>query len=248
MANGIIRLNDGWRMNEGHRMDEPPHPIPPVTPPVQHRKRGNKIMMQDYVPKKRNDRYVWYKKMSGNVVAEAVKFGGAPADATAVKTAVDGVIAKMDVTNLAQEAVDSARTLEGSTEKTALALVRGKVTSWKTLSGWANSGSADVLEVVGSSTTFDPASYQTTLTVSVVPGGVKVGFVKKGVEGMAIYLKVNNAADWKKIGSCNHSPFIDHTPLAAAGVPEQRHYMARGLVNDTEIGVDSDAVTITYAG
>ena len=27
MANGIIRLNDGWRLNDGHRMDEPPHPI-----------------------------------------------------------------------------------------------------------------------------------------------------------------------------------------------------------------------------
>lgn len=248
MANGIIRLNDGWRMNDGHRMDEPPHLIPPVTPPVQPRRKGNKIMSQDYIPPKRSDRYLWYKNMSGMVVAEAVKFGGVAGDATAVKTAVDGIVAKMDLTNTAQDAVDAARTLEGNTEKTALALVRAKVASWKTLAGWANSGSADVLEVIGSSTTFDPATYQTTLTVSVVPGGVQVGFVKKGVEGVAIYSRLFSAATWKKVGSANHSPFIDHTPLAVANVPEQRQYMARGLVNDAEIGVDSGAVSVTVAG
>ena len=248
MPTGIIRLNEGWTLNSGQRFNEPPHETLPVPPPVHHRRKGNKIMILDYVPKKRNDRYVWYKKMSGNVVAEAVKFGGVAGDATAVKTAVDGVIAKMDATNTAQDAVDSARTLEGSAEKAALAQLRAKVASWKTLPGWANSGSANVLEVVGSSTTFDPATYQTTLTVTLVPGGVKVAFPKKGVEAMAIYMKVNNAANWVKIGSCNHSPFIDHTPLAVANVPEQRHYMARGLVNDVEIGVDSDAVTVTYAG
>ncbi len=248
MANGIIRLNDGWRMNEGHRLDEPPHLIPPVTPPVQSRSKGNKLMTQDYVPNKRNDRKTWYANLSANVVAEAVKFGGLAADATAVKTAVDGVITKMGITNTAQDAVDSARTLEGNAEQAALALVRAKVASWKTLSGWANSGSADVLEVIGSSTTFDPATYQTTLTVSVVPGGVQLGFVKKGAEGVAIYSRLIGAASWKKIGSANHSPFIDHTPLAVANVPEQRQYMARGLVHDAEIGLDSDAVGVTYAG
>jgi hypothetical protein len=31
-------------------------------------------------------------------------------------------------------------------------------------------------------------------------------------------------------------------------VPETREYMARGLVNDAEIGVDSAAVSVTFAG
>ena len=248
MANGIIRLNDGWRMNEGHRLDEPPHLIPPVTPPVQSRSKGNKLMTQDYVPNKRNDRKTWYANLSANVVAEAVKFGGLAADATAVKTAVDGVITKMGITNTAQDAVDSARTLEGNAEQAALALVRAKVASWKKLSGWAASGSAQVLEVVGSSTTLDPSSYHTSLKASLVPGGVKLTFTKKGVEGVVIYSRIAGTANWLKVGSCNHSPFIDHTPLAHAGVPEQREYMARGMVKDAEIGQDSDAVTVTFAG
>ena len=205
-------------------------------------------MGQDYVPKKRSDRYIWYKKLSGNVVAEAVKFGGVAGDATAVKNAVDGVVTKMDDTNTAQDAVDSARTLETNAETAALALVRAKVASWKKLSGWAASGSAQVLEVVGSSTTLDPSSYHTSLKASLVPGGVKLTFTKKGVEGVVIYSRIAGTANWLKVGSCNHSPFIDHTPLAHAGVPEQREYMARGMVKDAEIGQDSDAVTVTFAG
>ena len=247
MPTGVIRLDEGWTFNSGQRMDEPPRVTLPVPPPVHHTK-GNKVMLQDYVPRKRDERYRWYGNLSDNVVAEAVKFGGVPGDATAVKGVVDGIIAKMDATNTAQDAVNSARTLETNAETAGLAQLRAKVKNWKTLPGWATSGSEDVLELSGSSTTFDPAGYQTTLTVAVVPGGVQVNFTKKGVEGVAVYSRLIGAANWKKAGSANHSPFIDHTPLAAAGVPEQRQYMARGVVNDAEIGQDSDAVSVTVAG
>ena len=248
MPTGVIRLNEGWTLNSGQHFNEPPHVTLPATPPVHHRRKEANVMTLDYVPKKRSDRYIWYKNLSGNVVAEAVKFGGVAGDATAVKNAVDGVVTKMDDTNTAQDAVDSARTLESDAEKAALALVRAKVGSWKKLSAWAASGSAQVLEVVGSSSTLDTASYHTTLTAALVPGGVKLAFTKKGVEGVVIYSRLAGTASWHKVGSCNHSPFIDHTPLAQAGVPEQREYMARGMVKDAEIGQDSDAVTVTFAG
>jgi len=247
MPTGVIRLNEGWTLDSGQRMDEPPCVTLPVPSPVHH-KKGNKIMAQDYIPNKRDERYRFYKNMSANVVAEAVKFGGAAADATAIKAVVDGLVAKMDATNTAQDAVNSVRTLETNAEATGLAQLRAKVKNWKTMTGWAASGSEDVLELAGSSTTFDPANYQTTLTVSLVPGGVQVGFTKKGVEGAAIYSRLLGATTWKKVGSANHSPFIDHASLTQAGVPEQRQYMGRGVVNDAEIGQDSDAVSVTVAG
>lgn len=247
MPTGVIRLNEGWTLNSGQRFNEPPHATLPVPPPVHH-KKGNKVMAQDYVPPKRDARYRFYQNISTNVVAEGVKFGAAAGDATAVKAIADGIIAKMDATKTASDALDSARTLEGNTEAAGLAQLRAKVKNWKTLAGWAASGSEDVLELSGSSTTLDPASYQTSLTAAAVPGGVQVGFTKKGVEGVAVYSKLNTAANWKKVGSANHSPFVDHTPLAQAGVPEQRLYMARGVVNDAELPTDSDPVSVTVAG
>lgn len=247
MPTDIIRLDEGWCFDAGLRMDEPPPVILPVTPPVHH-KKGSKVMTQDYVPKPRDSRRVWYENLSLNVVAEAVKFGGAATDATAIKGVADDIIAKMKATKAAEEALDAARKLEVATEKTGLAQIRAKIKSWKTLTGWPASGSESVLQVAAGSTPFDPDSYHASLTATAEPGGVRLDFTKKGVEGMAIYLVKGTTGDMVKVGSCNHSPFYDHTPLALANVPERRQYMARGLVNDREVGEFSDAVNVTFAG
>jgi hypothetical protein len=244
MAGNIIRLNDGWRMNEGHHMDEPPA-ITPTPPPVPQNKKGRKIM-SDYVPDKRDQRYRWWKNLSSNVTAEAVKFGAPSGDATAVKAQADGVTGKMDATDTAQEAVDAARLSEGDTEAAALQIVRAKVKNWKTLSGWRASGSETTLQLSGSGAAFDPNSYKAALKVSIATdGGVRVDFPKKGVEGVNIYERIAGTTVWHKAGSCNHSPFIDHTPLTQTGVAETREYMDKGVVNDAEIGQASDPAIIT---
>ncbi len=202
----------------------------------------------DYVPNKRDARYRWYKNMSTNVVAEAVKFGAPAGDATAIKGVVDGIIAKMDASDAAKDATDTARLLEHNAEAPGLTQVRAKVRNWKTLPGWAASGSEGVLELSGSATNFDPTNYQTTLKAKLVPDGVRLEFTKKGVEGVNIYQRLSATANWHKTGMCLHSPFIDTTPLAQPGVPERREYMARGVINDVEIGHDSDSIYVNFAG
>ena len=189
-------------------------------------------MGTDFVPGKRDQRYRWYKNLSGTVVAEAV----------------DGVTTKMDATDTAQEITDAARILEQQTEDAALQVLRAKVKNWKTLSGWSASGSEQVLQLSGSGSTLDPASYKTSLKAALVPGGVSVGFTKKGVTAVNVYSRLSGSAGWQKIGMSTEAPFIDHTPLKQTGVPEKREYMGRGLLHDEEIGQDSDTVGITFAG
>ncbi len=215
MPNDVIRLDDGWTFDSGQKMDEPPVVTPPVPPPVQ-RKKG-KIMGTDFIPGKRDQRYRFYKNISTNVVAEAVKFGAPAADATAVKAAVDGVTTRMDATDTAQ-------------------------------AGWAASGSEQILQLSGTGSSFDPATYQTTLKTSPVPGGVRVDFTKKGATAVNIYMRVRGAASWNKIGMDTETPYTDTTPAAQAGKPEVREYMGRGLLHDEEIGLDSDVVTGTFTG
>jgi len=36
--------------------------------------------------------------------------------------------------------------------------------------------------------------------------------------------------------------------LAVPGVPETREYLARGIIDDEEIGIASDIVSVTFAG
>ena len=202
----------------------------------------------DFMPPKRSDRYRWYKNLSGNVVAEAVKFGGVAADATAMKAQADAIIAKMDATEAAAAALDAARELEQSVEKTNDALIRAKVRNWKTLPGWAASGSEAVLQMKGSAVNFDPNTYKPVLKVTVEADVVKVAFTKKGVDGVAIYTRLRGTAAWRKLAMDTLSPYFDNSPLAQAGVAEKREYMGRGVLHDQEIGVDSDIVTITFGG
>ena len=202
----------------------------------------------DYIPTQRDHRYLWYKNLSTNVAAEAAKFGGVAGDATALKAVADGIIAKYDATNGAQQAVDGARSIERTSEATGLAQIRAKVKNWKTLTGYPASGSDAVLQLSGNGAAFDPATYKPVLKASIAPGGVSIGFTKKGVDSMAIYMRLRGTSAWHKLGVDTTSPYLDSTPLASAGVPEAREYLARGVLNDEEIGLDSDVVSATFAG
>ena len=245
MPGTVIEMDAGWRMDENLFMDQPaPSPVPAVVPVVHHRK--GKTM--DYIPYKRDPRYLWYVNLSDNVVAEAVKMGVAPADATAIKAVADGIIAKYDATNDAQKAVDAARLLEAGTEAAGLAQIRAKVRNWKTLTNYPTSGSEAVLQLKGTDSPFDPVSYKPVIKVKTVPGGVQVAFVKKGVDGLAIYMRLEGATTWSKVGMDTESPFTDTTPLAVAGAPENREYMARGVLHDEELNTASDTANVTFAG
>ncbi|MBI2924530.1 MAG: hypothetical protein HYY24_02365 [Verrucomicrobia bacterium] len=202
----------------------------------------------DYVPNQRNARYQWYKNVSANVVAEAAKFGAPAADATAAKALADGIIAKMEATDAADTAAKGARQIERTTEAANLAQLRAKARNWKTLSGFPASGSEAVLKLKGAEAAFDPTTYKPVIKVSIEAGRIKVEFEKRGVDGVAVYSRRRGEAQWRRIGTDTDSPYFDTGALAQPNVPEVREYMARGLIGDEEVGLDSDSVSITFAG
>jgi len=67
-------------------------------------------------------------------------------------------------------------------------------------------------------------------------------------EGRRFDSRLRGVPLWERIAFEHHAPHFDTRPLAQSNVPEVREYMARGVVNDEEIGVDSDIVSITFAG
>lgn len=202
----------------------------------------------DFVPRKRDARYAWLTNLSGNVVGEAVKFGALPADATAAKTAADALLAKMDATNAAKAALDGARIAEEVALQAQMAIIRGKARNWKTLGGWAASGSEGVLQFRGSEPAFDPLSYKPDLAGGVEGGLVRLTFTKLGVDGVNVYTRLRGQTAWRKLSYDSESPYVDTAPLAQPGVAEVREYMARGVLDDVEIGLDSDIVSIPYGG
>ncbi|MEI7733151.1 MAG: hypothetical protein WCO56_26500 [Verrucomicrobiota bacterium] len=202
----------------------------------------------DFVPKTRKLRYPWYKNLAENVEAETAKFGAAPADVAEFKELVQGLVTRLEETNALVAAVRGARKAELAEERETLPKLRALVRHWKTLKGFPAAGSEAALRLKGQAAVFAPATYKPVIRVRIAAGRIRIGFAKRGVTGLAIYMRLRGVAEWRKLGVDTRAPFWDGTPLAQPGVPEVREYMARGLVNDDEVGVESDIVSVTFGG
>ena len=246
MANGIIRLDEGWHMDAGHHFDQPPNVPPLIVPPPAPTKPKGKTM--DFIPNKRSELKEWLEGISDNIVAEAVKMGVSAPDGLAAKALADGLLAKFDATDAGQAALNGVRTIERNATPGVLAGLRTFIRNWKTLPLYAGSGSEGVLHLRGSSAAFDSSSYKPVIEASYEGGFISFDFDKLGVDALAFYCRLRGTLPWIRIGIDTLAPFLDSKPVAVNGVPEVREYMARGMVGDDEVGLDSDIVTVTLPG
>ncbi|MCB1091588.1 MAG: hypothetical protein KDL87_08655 [Verrucomicrobiae bacterium] len=245
MPDGIIRFDDGWRLDAGHRLDQPPVAPSAGAAPVTATKKGKPVM--DWLPRKRTERLLWWRNLHDNIEVEGPKFGLAAGDITATKTLAAGQIAAMEATDAAKNALDGERASEAADSATNEAQIRANVRNWKTLPGYAASGSEGVLQLRGPESGFDPNTYKPVLKVSVVGGQIRVDFVKSDCDGVAIYCRLRGTPGWTRLGTDTYSPYYDTNPLANPAVPEVREYMGRGVIDDIEIGLDSDIVSLTLS-
>jgi hypothetical protein len=252
MANGIIRLDEGWRLDEGHRLDQPPNVPAPVTP-LRKRRRSSTtsniiIRMSDYIPSKREPRRAWLQNISEKAAAQVVAGGGTAPVATSLTAAADALIAAYAETDSAKTTYEGKKAMETDTEATQLAVIRGIFTTLKVLPNWKSSGADAQLQSSSSSSQFDPSTYKPVISVEIKGGLITLDFKKKGVDALAIYGRLRGTLGWTKLGVDTSSPYVDGRPLAVAGVAEAREYMARGMMDDDEIGLESDVVCLVFGG
>jgi hypothetical protein len=248
MSSGIIRFDEGRRFDAGHHFDQPPNLPPPTPAPVLPVKRRTGVTTMDYIPTKRAERYLWWKKIRDSIETEGPKFALAPADVTAAKAVATNQCLKMEATDDAETALDGARATEKSVTTTNTAAIRGYVRNWKTLSGYPASGSEGVLGLKGSESTFDPSSFKSVIKLSLDGNQIKLEFTKAGVDAVVVYSRLRGSLGWTKLGTDSASPYYDTRPLGQPGVAEVREYMVRGLLDDEEVGLDSDIGSIAFGG
>jgi hypothetical protein len=135
---------------------------------------------------------------------------------------------------------------ESTGRKTLNTLLRGKIANWKTLGAYTEMIGQD-LEIIGSGPVVDEENYKPEITGKVVGGEIRIGFKKKGVDGVNVYCRLRGTSAWRKLAFDSSSPYVDTEPLANPAVPETREYKAMGVIKDAEIGQDSDIVSVTFA-
>lgn len=245
MAGGIIKLDDGWNLDAGWHLDQIVSG-PPALPVLPGRKKGLKLM--DFIPNKRGDRYLWWKNIRDSIETEGPNFGLTAGEITATKDLATAVVAAMEATNEAQAALEGSRAAEKTTVGANEAALRMKIRNWKSTPGFVGSSSESVLQLVGPADGFDASTFKSVVKLSIVGGQIRVDFTKGGCDNVVVYCRLRGSSTWTRLGTDGRSPYYDTNPLANAAVPEVREYMVMGMIDNEEVGVPSDIVSIVFAG
>jgi hypothetical protein len=133
-------------------------------------------------------------------------------------------------------------------EDAQLPIIRTQIKRCKTNSGCTPSIQTQ-LEWLSSSPTFDPGTARPTITAEALRGRVKITGKKPGFEAYNLYWRKKGDVEWKLMAIRKRKfPYFDETPLAVAGTPEVREYMAIGVISDEEAGQPSEIKEVVYAG
>jgi hypothetical protein len=158
---------------------------------------------------------------------------------TAIRDAAQDVLDAQNVLKNKQGLLNAARKLQ-------LPVIRKSTGNLKTTTGFTD-GDADTLDVATSSSTFDPATYKPQIKVEAHPGYNELIGRKRGAQALNFYMRIKGVGPWTLLASKRATfPFSDDTPPATAGKPEEREYIALGVMNDEEIGQASDIVTAVF--
>lgn len=101
------------------------------------------------------------------------------------------------------------------------------------------------LRIIGDEDTFDPATFKPGLTVENTQQGRLLKFEKENTDGVNVYSREKGQTVWTLLGRDNFSPYLDARIFAR---PTALEYKVTSVIQDEEIGVDSDIVEITTEG
>jgi hypothetical protein len=189
----------------------------------------------------------WHDNLHTNVTAATP--GADAADVTMLTADNADLHAKMLAAknaDTAARAAHAALNVTVKTTKTNASSLAGRITN--------NSGFtptlAATLQLIGEENTVDPTVQQPYLKLTPKMNGmVEIGFDKMSglFEGVHLYCLLEGQTAYTLLASETHSPYIDNRPLLVAGKPETRQYKAMYFIGKSEVGLLSDAATVTAA-
>ena len=204
-------------------------------------------MPGDFIPPAKGAYRAWLLNLKTEIVTQGPLFGLAAGEVTATVDACTAQIALADAAVAAKNAYEAALQAETDGRKSTNTLLRDKISDWKQMPLFTPT-IAQTLGVVGTAAPFDPSTYKPEFKVKIAGGEIRLDWTKKGAGAVHIYGRLRGQPGWTLLGMDTSSPYIDGRPLAQANVPETREYMLRGVVQDLEIGLDSDILSITWGG
>ena len=197
--------------------------------------------MSDFVPTADNDLLVWVDHFITQI---SVDNEIAVVDLAALTAAKADFHIKIDHLNDAAAQAKQATADKNECRNHMVNLIRAEARRIKARASY-NDGQGAQLGIVGARESHDLSSSHPELSgIDQTDGVVILTFSKYNSDGVNIYSKRDNDADWVLLNRASISPFIDRRLLLQVGKPELRHYCAIYVLKDKEIGHYSDEVVV----
>ena len=201
----------------------------------------------DYIPRKESDKVIWNNNFSAKIDSVGRDLGLEPAEIINLKEAADNNSAAIIASDDAQTTARTAKAAKDTQVKTGEKTIREGAKMIKANKNYTTAIGKS-LGIIGEDPTVDYSTYQPKIKASVMPGHVRIDFVKNGLNGMHIYGRVKGELKWVKLAYDTYSPYNDSRPLTVDNVPEHREYMAVGVIRDEEVTLQSDIVEAVFGG
>lgn len=197
--------------------------------------------MSDFVPTADNDLLVWVDHFITQISTDNEI---AAVDLAALTAGKADFHIKIDHLNDAAAHAKQATADKNEFRNHMVNLIRAEARRIKARASY-NDGQGAQLGIVGARESHDLSSSHPELSgIDQTDGVVILTFSKYNSDGVNIYSKRDNDADWVLLNRASISPFIDRRLLLQVGKPELRHYCAIYVLKDKEIGHYSDEVVV----
>lgn len=203
-----------------------------------------KMAKNDYIPKRDNDFLDFLKRLRDSLPGQQAALGISDDDVASVQndtTLFEGRLKDFDDADAQYSRASASKTMGRSQVE---ARVRAIVRRIKSSSGY-NESIGQLLKVIGPEDSTDLTASKPDLTGAAQAHGAELSFTRGKSDGVNIYSKRDGETDFVFLARDTAAPYVDNRALLAAGKPEVRHYRARYVSGDDEVGNFSDEVVVT---
>ncbi len=201
--------------------------------------------MANYFPRSNAEQVTWLTNFSSKIAISGVSLGLTVTEISELQTNCSSLITAINTAETLKTSLKSATAAKEIAVQTNGGNIRNNVARLKTSASY-NATMGQDLGVIGTSTALDFATFKAKLTVENFAGYIRLKFTKKGTDGVNIYRRKLGESTWHFLARDTKSPYDDHIVLAVANQPEHWEYRAFGVVDDNEIGIASDIVSVVF--
>lgn len=196
---------------------------------------------KDYVPRQNGDKTAWATNLKNKIPTDGPTIGLDGTEVSNIQTAAQDIVDGVNEIEAAITAKEAAVNAATTKIQNALKVIRPVVKRGKTHSAYTVSIGQN-LGIVGDEQTIDVANSKPILTVSKVPAGYQIAFDLKGYfDGVNIYKRTPpDDAAHSFLARDTASPYVDTAP-----VTNGTSYYAYYVINDAEVGQQSDIVVVS---